>query len=75
VFGENQAETFWLPPVKDLLPSRMVSTVQTVLERGMERGVLLQCQDDGSIMAYRLCKYVTALVVQVVYKNVLLLKS
>jgi len=56
VFGENAAETFWLPPVQDLMSSNMVSMVQNVLERGMQGGVLLQCI-DSNIVAYRLCKY------------------
>ena len=39
------------------MSSKMVPHVQTVLERGMEYGVLLQCH-DSNIVAYRLCKYV-----------------
>jgi len=57
IFGDNQAETFWLPPVKNLMPDAKVPLVQTALERGMERGVLLQCH-DSNIVAYRLCKSV-----------------
>jgi len=52
------AETFWLPPVSEQLmtDSRLVPHVQSVLDRGMLRGVLLTCQ-DGNITAHRLCKY------------------
>lgn len=56
IFGENNADTFWLPPVDGLLSDdKMVPHVQTVLERGMLRGVLLQCR-NSNIIAYRLCK-------------------
>lgn len=56
LFGDDAADTFWLPPVDGFLSdTKMEPLVQTVLERGMERGVLLQCQ-DSNIVAYRLCK-------------------
>jgi len=60
VFGTNQADTFWLPPVDNLITGKNARHVQTVIERGMERGVLLQCR-DSNIVAYRLCKLVSLL--------------
>jgi len=58
LYGESAADVFWLPPVDGLMSdSKMVGHVQTVLERGMERGVLLQSDHYSNILAYRLCKY------------------
>ena len=62
IIGEKQAEVLWLPPVNDLMPIKTAPHVQRVLERGMERGVLLQCR-NSNIVAYRLCKYAASVVI------------
>jgi hypothetical protein len=56
LYAEPRAEPLWLPPCTNLMSNeKLEQHVQTVLERGMERGILVQCVDND-IVVYRLCK-------------------